>query len=287
MVNESELRKETFEDGEGQEALPDYEGYGADSDDGEAGKKGLAVRSTGFNQFMLNKEVYRAVVENGFEHPSEVQHKCIPQALLGRDLVCQAKSGMGKTAVFVIAILHQIRPVPNTVSAIVLGHTRELAFQITKEFERFAVYLPNVVVMPVFGGVSLVGQKEQINLKYPNIVVGCPGRVKALGRDKILDYSNVKHFVMDECDKMLAKMDMRSDVQDIFRMTLHNKQTMMFSATMSSESRLICKKFLHNVCIVECAIIMHHLHLLIFRTTWHLLSKWSSLSRRTKNQSPF
>lgn len=58
----------------------------------------------------------------------------------------------------------------------------------------------------MFGGVSLVGQKEQINLKYPNIVVGCPGRVKALGRDKILDYSNVKHFVMDECDKMLAKM---------------------------------------------------------------------------------
>lgn len=71
MVNEGELRKETFEDGEGQEALPDYEGYGADSEDGEAGKKGLAVRSTGFNQFMLNKEVYRAVVENGFEHPSE------------------------------------------------------------------------------------------------------------------------------------------------------------------------------------------------------------------------
>lgn len=126
--------------------------------------------------------------------------------------------------------------------------------QITKEFERFAMYLPNVVVMPVFGGVSLTGQKDQITMKYPNIVVGCPGRVKQLGRDKILDYSHVKHFVMDECDKMLARTDMRADVQDIFRMTLHNKQTMMFSATMSPESRLICKKFLHNVCMVATQI---------------------------------
>lgn len=147
MVND-ELRKENFDADEGLDVLPDYEGLGAESDEGESGKKGLAVRSSGFKEFMLNKEVYRAVVENGFEHPSEgktfpfdvdsrqtvVQHECIPQALLGRDLVCQAKSGMGKTAVFVIAILHQIRPVPNTVSAIVLGHTRELAFQVSFVF---------------------------------------------------------------------------------------------------------------------------------------------------------
>ena len=139
---------QTYDDNDALEVLPDYEGFGAEDDEGEVGKKGIAVRSSGFKEFMLNKEVYRAVLENGFEHPSEgtpllllrpaamvvclhaVQHECIPQALLGRDLVCQAKSGMGKTAVFVIAILHQIRPVPNTVSAIVLGHTRELAFQV-------------------------------------------------------------------------------------------------------------------------------------------------------------
>lgn len=71
MVNDSELRKETFDDAEGLEVLPDYEGFGAESDEGEGGKKGLAVRSSGFKEFMLNKEVYRAVVENGFEHPSE------------------------------------------------------------------------------------------------------------------------------------------------------------------------------------------------------------------------
>ena len=72
-VNNSnnDLRKDNFDDPEGLDVLPDYEGLGADSDEGEGGKKGLAVRSSGFKEFMLNKEVYRAVLENGFEHPSE------------------------------------------------------------------------------------------------------------------------------------------------------------------------------------------------------------------------
>ena len=70
-----------------------------------------------------------------------MQHECIPEALLGRDLVCQAKSGMGKTAVFVIAVLHQIRPTPNIVSAIVLGHTRELAFQVCRHAFRKSVFM--------------------------------------------------------------------------------------------------------------------------------------------------
>ena len=80
----------------------------------------------------------------GFEHPSEVQHECIPQAVIGMDVICQAKSGMGKTAVFVLTTLHQVEPVDGEISVLVLCHTRELAFQIAAEYERFSKYLPKI-----------------------------------------------------------------------------------------------------------------------------------------------
>ena len=75
-----------------------------------------------------------------------MQHECIPQAILGMDVICQAKSGMGKTAVFVLSSLHQLEAKEGQVGAIVLCHTRELAFQINNEFERFSRYLPDVKV---------------------------------------------------------------------------------------------------------------------------------------------
>jgi len=75
-----------------------------------------------------------------------VQHECIPQAVLGIDILCQAKSGMGKTAVFVLATLQQLEPVDGVVSVLVMCHTRELAFQISKEYERFSKYMPTVKV---------------------------------------------------------------------------------------------------------------------------------------------
>ena len=83
-----------------------------------------------------------------------VQHECIPQALLGMDVICQAKSGMGKTAVFVLATLHQINPVPGEVHVVVLCHTRELAFQIQKEFQRFSKYLPDIKSRVFYGGIN-------------------------------------------------------------------------------------------------------------------------------------
>jgi len=84
----------------------------ARTDGAGAPKKGnyVGIHATGFRDFLLKPELLRAIVDCGFEHPSEVQHECIPQAILGTDILCQAKSGMGKTAVFVISILNQISP---------------------------------------------------------------------------------------------------------------------------------------------------------------------------------
>mmetsp|Transcript_15750 Transcript_15750/g.32348 ORF Transcript_15750/g.32348 Transcript_15750/m.32348 type:complete len:420 (-) Transcript_15750:143-1402(-) len=214
-------------------------------DAGKDTKKGhyVGIHASGFKDFILKPETLRAVVDCGFEHPSEVQHECIPQAVLGMDVICQAKSGMGKTAVFVLATLHQLTPVENEVGVLVLCHTRELAFQIAHEYERFSKYLPETKTAVFYGGVNIKLNRAVLKDDPPHIVVGTPGRILALSREKNLKLDKVKHFVMDECDRVLENMDMRRDVQEIFRMTPHEKQVMMFSATLSKEIRPVCKKF--------------------------------------------
>ncbi|CAL5409479.1 unnamed protein product [Camellia sinensis] len=175
-----------------------------------------------------------------------LQHECIPQAILGMDVICQAKSGMGKTAVFVLSTLQQIEPVAGQVAALVMCHTRELAYQICHELERFSTYLPDIKVAVFYGGVNIKVHKDLLKNECPHIVVGTPGRILALARDKELGLKNVRHFVLDECDKMLESLDMRRDVQEIFKMTPHDKQVMMFSATLSKEIRPVCKKFMQD-----------------------------------------
>ena len=204
------------------------------------------IHASGFRDFLLKPELLRAVVDCGFEHPSEVQHECIPQAILGMDVICQAKSGMGKTAVFVLAVLQQLEPVPGEVGALILCHTRELAYQIKHEFERFSAYLPSVNVSVIFGGVNIKQQKAELKEKPPSIIVATPGRCKALAKDGDISLKQCGHFILDECDKMLEQLDMRSDVQEIFKMTPHDKQVMMFSATLSKEIRPVCKKFMND-----------------------------------------
>jgi len=160
------------------------------------------------------------------------------------DILGQAKSGMGKTAVFVLATLQQIDPVDGEISALVMCHTRELAYQIAKEYERFSKYMTNVKVGVFFGGMNISKDEETLKNNCPHIVVGTPGRILALVKSKKLQLKNLKHFILDECDKMLEQLDMRKDVQEIFRSTPHEKQVMMFSATLSKDIRLVCKKFM-------------------------------------------
>lgn len=218
-----------------------------DSGKAKDSKKGhyVGIHASGFKDFLLKPELLRAIVDAGFEHPSEVQHESIPQAVLGGDIVCQAKSGMGKTAVFVLATLHQLNASDESqdVQVLVLCHTRELAFQIAHEYERFSKYLPSIKTAVFYGGVSIKQNREILSNDHPHIVVGTPGRILALAREKALKLSAVKHFVLDECDRVLEALDMRRDVQEIFRMTPHEKQVLLFSATLSKEIRPVCKKF--------------------------------------------
>nr|KAJ0207081.1 hypothetical protein LSAT_V11C500239680 [Lactuca sativa] len=269
MKDTDAYEEELLDYEEEDEKAPDSAGVKVN---GEAVKKGyVGIHSSGFRDFLLKPELLRAIVDSGFEHPSEgklfskpfkrhftytlssffkwettcffsrifndiwclfaVQHECIPQAILGMDVICQAKSGMGKTAVFVLSTLQQIEPV---------------AGQICHEFERFSTYLTDIKVAVFYGGVNIKIHKELLKNECPHIVVGTPGRILALARDKDLALKSVRHFILDECDKMLESLDMRRDVQEIFKMTPHDKQVMMFSATLSKEIRPVCKKFMQD-----------------------------------------
>merc|ERR1711979_2407 len=211
-------------------------------------KKGnyAAIHASGFRDFLLKPELLRAIVDCGFEHPSEVQHECIPQAILGTDILCQAKSGMGKTAVFVLVCLQQIDATEKAVKVMVICHTRELAYQIKHEFDRFAKYFQDVKTGVVYSGTPIAKDREMLQNSCPHILIGTPGRVLGLLREKDLKLDKLTHFVLDECDKCLDKIDMRKDIQQIFIETPKKKQVMMFSATMTSETRALCKKFMQD-----------------------------------------
>mmetsp|Transcript_38971 Transcript_38971/g.58811 ORF Transcript_38971/g.58811 Transcript_38971/m.58811 type:complete len:421 (-) Transcript_38971:70-1332(-) len=236
-----------------EDELPDFDETNDKKEDGKEGeeedaKKGgyNAIHASGFKDFLLKPELLRAIVECGFEHPSEVQHECIPQAILGTDILCQAKSGMGKTAVFLLACLQQVDATENNCKVLVICHTRELAYQIKHEFDRFAKYFPAIKTGVLYGGIPIAQDKERLAKGCPHVVIGTPGRLLALSRSKDLKLESVTQFVLDECDKCLDKLDMRKDIQQIFLETPKKKQVMMFSATMTADTRALCKKFMQD-----------------------------------------
>lgn len=237
-----------------EEELPDFDevetsvAAKTEKKDGDGEKKGsyAAIHASGFKDFLLKPEILRAIVDCGFEHPSEVQHECIPQAILGTDILCQAKSGMGKTAVFVLACLQQVDTSEKAIRVLVICHTRELAYQIKHEFDRFAKYFTDLNCEVVYGGIPVPKIKETLKEKQPQVLVATPGRLLGLIREKDIALDKVTHFVLDECDKCLEKLDMRKDIQQIFIETPKKKQVMMFSATMTTETRGLCKKFMQN-----------------------------------------
>ena len=160
--------------------------------------------SKSFRDLLLKQELLRAINDCGFESPSAVQSECIPQAIMGVDILCQAKSGMGKTCVFVLSTLQQLDTSLNKVMVLVLCHTRELAFQISKEYERFSKYM-ELSVAVFFGGIPQRIDEQVLSVNKPQVVVTTTGRLLGLIRSKKIDLRFVKHFILDECDKLLGQ----------------------------------------------------------------------------------
>jgi ATP-dependent RNA helicase UAP56/SUB2 len=127
---------------------------------------------------------------------------------------------------------------------------------------RFSKYLPEVKIKVFFGGIGYSEHKALLAQETPHIVVGTPGRIKQLAEDKCLKLDHLKRFILDECDQMLESLNMRRDVQSIFKMTPHEKQVMMFSATLTEQIRPVCKKFTNSpveIYVDEAKLTLHGL----------------------------
>lgn len=135
-----------------------------------------------------------------------MQQEGIPYILYGDDMLCQAKSGMGKTAVFVLGVLHSIKVPGDPFQCVVLCPARELAIQIAKEFERMGKYVPGLRTQTILGGLPLDVQKLQIETNPPHVIIGTPGRTLDLLNKEIIKLDNVNYFILDECDKILENL---------------------------------------------------------------------------------
>ena len=196
-----------------------------------------------FTDFGLNSALLKAIGELGFENPMPIQEQTIP-VLLERDtdFVGLAQTGTGKTAAFGLPLLQKIDPSQRCIQALILCPTRELCMQITKDLRNYAKYIPEILIVPVYGGASIELQFKDL-AKKPQIIVATPGRLRDMIRRNKVDFSNVKTMILDEADEML-NMGFQEEVDDILEYMPKERNTMLFSATMPKEVEAILTKYM-------------------------------------------
>ncbi|MBQ2573631.1 MAG: DEAD/DEAH box helicase, partial [Bacteroidales bacterium] len=196
-----------------------------------------------FEDFGLNEKLLAAIKKRGFENPTPIQEKVIPQLLSSeKDIIGLAQTGTGKTAAFGLPIIERIDANLNQTQAIILSPTRELCVQIAKDLISFAEFLPEVKIVAVYGGASIEPQIKSLKAGA-HIVVGTPGRVMDLIERKALKIGKIKTLVLDEADEMLD-MGFKEDLDNILSSTPDFKQTLLFSATMPDDIRRIAEDYM-------------------------------------------
>ncbi len=209
------------------------------------------ITTTTFSDLFLSEDLLSAITEMGYEIPTPIQEQSIPVMLDGHDMIGQAQTGTGKTAAFGLPILEKINPADKTVQALILCPTRELCVQIASELDKMSARKRGIKILSVYGGDSMSRQLRGLK-DGVQIVVGTPGRVMDHLRRGTLKISNLKVAVMDEADEML-NMGFREDMETILQDTPSEKQTVMFSATMSKPIQEISRKFLRTPRIIKVA----------------------------------
>src|SRR5690606_911025 len=197
-----------------------------------------------FADLQIHPAVLRAVGDVGYETPSAIQAATIPAMMAGSDVVGLAQTGTGKTAAFAIPILSKIDTASRATQALVLAPTLELALQVSGAFGRYGAHLPDVQVLPIYGGSSYTVQLSGLR-RGAQIVVGTPGRVIDHLDRGTLDLSRLDYLVLDEADEML-QMGFAEDVERILADTPEYKQVALFSATMPAAIRKLTTKYLHD-----------------------------------------
>jgi len=187
-----------------------------------------ATKGHDFEDFIKRKELMMGLVEKGFEKPSPVQEECIPVILDGKSVIARAKNGTGKTGAFVIPILEKIDTSRNTIQALILVPTRELALQISSIVKDLGKYL-KVESMVSTGGSSV--REDIIRLHNPvHVLVGTPGRILDLAYKKVMSLSECNIVCLDEADKLLS-VDFQPVIEKLLRVLPKSRQILLFSAT--------------------------------------------------------
>ncbi|MFH0857316.1 MAG: DEAD/DEAH box helicase [Candidatus Magasanikbacteria bacterium] len=199
-----------------------------------------------FKELGLNSNLLRSLDDLGFITPSPIQEKAIPYLLNStNDLIALAQTGTGKTAAFSLPILQQLNTGNRNIQAIILCPTRELCLQISEDIKRYAKYSKEISITAVYGGARMDLQMKSIK-NGTHIVVGTPGRVHDLIRRRILKLQTVDWVVLDEADQMLD-MGFKEDLDAILAQTPVEKQTLLFSATMSQSIAMIARKYMSHI----------------------------------------
>jgi ATP-dependent RNA helicase DeaD len=202
-----------------------------------------------FSSLPISEEILQAVTDMGFISPSPIQAEAIPPILDGRDVIGQAQTGTGKTAAFGIPALELIDVQDRSVQTLILCPTRELALQVADEIKKLAKYKRGVRVEAIYGGDSIERQIRSLKSGV-HIVIGTPGRVMDHMERNTLKLDNVKMMILDEADEMLD-MGFREDIESILDDMPQERQTILFSATMSKPIMQITQKFLQDPVLVK------------------------------------
>jgi ATP-dependent RNA helicase DeaD len=202
-----------------------------------------------FAELGLSENIIKALTEMGFEKPSPIQAQGIPAVMQGSDVIGQAQTGTGKTAAFGIPVLERIDTSSNAVQALILCPTRELAVQVSEELGRLGKFMRGIRIEAIYGGDSIDRQIRSLK-KGVHIVVGTPGRVMDHMERKTLKFDEVRMMVLDEADEMLD-MGFREDIESILADMPEDRQTVLFSATMSKPIMSITKRFLNDPILIK------------------------------------
>jgi ATP-dependent RNA helicase RhlE len=179
----------------------------------------------------------------GFTRPTAIQADAIPPAMAGHDVLACAMTGSGKTAAFLLPILHKLLDQPRgTTRALVLTPTRELAAQIAADLNDLAVHTP-ITTAAVFGGVGM-GPQEHAFRSGVDVIIGTPGRLLDHFRRPYAKLSGLRHLVLDEADRMLD-MGFLPDIRRVLRHLPARRQTLFFSATIPPPIELLVREMLH------------------------------------------
>lgn len=198
-----------------------------------------------FNELGIQENILRALEDLGFENPMPVQEKVLPVLLnQHKDIVCLAQTGTGKTAAFGLPLIQQADLDARHVQALILCPTRELCIQIAGDLNDFAKYIPELKVLPVYGGSSMEVQLKALK-KGVHIVVATPGRLVDLIERKAMKLQQVSTVVLDEADEML-NMGFQESINFILNEVPKDRNTLLFSATMPNEVARIAKTYMHN-----------------------------------------